>query len=148
MDYPLVNGNRHDYSSVEINVNSRIFTGVSEVSYSDALEPGKIRGTSAMKNGRTRGEYDPDGSITLYKSEFQELIAALGAGYMEVSFPIVVHYQEPGSPIITDRLIGCRIKKAEDSHKEGSEALVVKCDLDIMGVVRNGVTPVRDFNLS
>lgn len=143
MDYPLIRGNRFDYSSIEANINGAVFVGISEIDYSHKLDPGMMRGTSALPNGRTRGQYEAKGSITLYKSEAAELIAALGDGYLERSFDIVVHYAEAGSPMVTDTLIGCRIVDDGNSHKEGNDALTQKLELSIMRVDMNGVKPVR-----
>lgn len=140
--YPLINGLRFDYSSVEIAVGSATIVGVSELSYSSKLEPGKVRGTSAQVNGRTRGQYEAEGSMTLFKQEADELLALLGPGFMEVAFPVTVHYAESGQPLITDRLIGARIKSMENSHKEGSDALTVKFDLDLIAIVHNGLAPI------
>ena len=145
--YPDINGLRYDYSSAEINVAGRVITGVKEVRYSHKLEPGKVRGTSAQINGRTRGQYEAEASITLYKQEAQELIAALGAGYMEVAFEVVVHYADAGQPVTTDRIVGCRIKSQENSHQEGSDALSVKFDLDVIAVIENGVEPIRNLSV-
>lgn len=146
IQYPLINGNRFDFSSVEVVIDSVLFGGVKEVTYSDSLEPGELRGNRAQLIGRTRGKYGAEGSLTLFKSEFQQMIALLGGqgiGYMEASFTVVVAHSEPGSDVVTDTLIGCRIKKAEDQKQEGGEPLTVKCDLHIMRIDRNGVTPLH-----
>lgn len=145
--YPLINGLRFDFSSVEANINGQVYTGVSELDYSHKLEPGKVRGTSAQVNGRTRGQYEPDGSFSMYKQEAAEFIAALGPGFMEQAFDIVVHYSEVGQPLITDRLIGCRIKSSGNSHKEGADALTVKFELDIIAVIENGIAPITGLRV-
>ena len=146
-DYPLINGLRFDYSSVEINANGSVLRGVKEISYSHKLEPGLVRGTSAQIQGRTRGQYEPEGSMTLYKQEALELIQALGGGYMEKSFDLVVHFSDFGQPLITDRVLGCRIKSEEDSHQEGSDALVTKFDLSVIAVIKGGIDPISNLSL-
>jgi hypothetical protein len=147
MDYPLINGLRLDYSCVEVNANGKTFTGVTEVNYTQKLEPGKVRGTSAQVNGRTRGQYDPDASITMLKEDAQELIAALGAGYMERPFDIVVHYSAAAGATLTDRIVGCRIKESGNAHKEGGDALSVKFALDVIAIIENGVAPVTGLRV-
>lgn len=148
--YPLINGNRFDFSSVELRLGnpSTLFVGgVKEVTYSDSLEPGELRGNHAQLIGRTRGQYSAEASLTMFKQEFQQLVALLGAGYMEVSFDTVVSFSEQGSAVITDVLSGCRIKKAEDSGSEGGDPLTVKVDLHVMALIRNGVPPLNPLRM-
>lgn len=147
LQYPLINGHRFDFSSVEISAGARLFNGVKSLKYSQTLEPGKVRGNRSQVIGRTRGPLDSDGSIELYRLEFQELIATLaalrpGVGYMEAAFDITVTYAEAGSTVIQDVLQGCRIKKHENNGQEGGDALTVACDLDIMMVLPGGVAPI------
>jgi hypothetical protein len=146
-DYPLVNGVRYDYSSCEIVVAGVTVIGVKSVNYKHALKPGTVRGTSAQKNGRTRGQYEPEASFTMYKQEADELIERLGAGYMEISFDMVIHYADEGQPVKTTRVVGCRIADESDEHEEGTDALVTKFELDVMAVVKNGIAPIRNLNV-
>lgn len=144
----LINGHRFDFSSVEINVNGRIFTGVTEISYSNSLEPGVVRGTSAQPIGRTRGEASSEASFTMLKSDYSQLIRALDPsgrrGYMERSFDINVSFREDFElPLQNDFLRGCRISQDEDSHSTGSEAIVVSVTLSVMRVFRNGQSPTN-----
>jgi len=143
--YPLINGVRFDFSSVEIALGPRIFNGVKEITYKHSLSPGMMSGTRAAVNGRTRGKYEPEASITFYKSEYQEFIRALGPNYMLAEWTAVVNYQElPALEIVTDTLVACRLKSAENSHSEGEEALVVKCDLTLLKVLESGLDPVLE----
>ena len=142
--YPLINGHRYDWSSAEINVDGQLFNGITELTYSHSLEPGELSGNRAQVIGRTRGKYRAEGSVTFAKLEYHELTRKLGPGYMERSFDITVHYQasSDATDIVTDLLRGCRIKKAENSHSEGEEPLVVACDLSIMYLIENGILPL------
>lgn len=143
--YPLINGVRYDWSSVDIKIDGLIYGGVKEISYSNSLEPGKLRGNKAQFIGRTRGEYSAEASITLYRLEYHALIEALWAkgGYMEVSFNIFASYSEaPPAPVITDHLLGCRIKKDDFSGSEGGDPQAVKLDLDLMMMLPNGREPI------
>ena len=141
--FPLVNGNRFDYSSVEIVIAGIPYRGVQSISYKHALKPKKLYGTSAMPLGRTRGQYEPgEPSMDMYKEDYEVLTTALLAlglgGYGEANFQILVSYQEIGSSLIVDTLNGCRITEDEDSHKQGDAESIVKVTLDIMELLRNG----------
>ncbi len=142
IQYPLINGHRYEFASIELNINGSLLSGFKDLSYSDSLDPAKIRGNSPQVIGRTKGTYDAEGSLTVYKEEWADILLklSLGGGYMEVPFIISVVTSE-SIRVQTDILSGCRIKKVEDSHSEGNEALVVKLDLDIMVITRNGKVP-------
>lgn len=140
-----VNGKVYDFSSCRVNVAGREFINVTEISYSHGLDPGILRGTSAMWRGRSRGQYETDGSFSMYKEDYESLITALLAtpeglgGYMMAEFQIIVAYRELGLNVpITDTLNGCRIKHDEDSYSAGNDPLVVKADLSIFQLLRNG----------
>ena len=42
---------------------------------------------------------------------------------------------------------GCRIKSEEDSHQEGSDALVTKFDLSVIAVIKGGIDPISNLSL-
>ena len=154
--YPLINGHRYDWSSVRITIDGIPYTGVKSINYRQTLTPGIVRGTRSQPTGRTRGIYEPEGSIELYKEDYQDIITALamaGArGYMEVAFQIMVQYSQagmglPGVPVLTDMLAGCRIASDEDSPSEGADPFTVNCDLSIMYVLRNGLSALSPDQL-
>jgi hypothetical protein len=141
--YPLINGHRFDFSSAEIKVAGVLVYGIKALNYRHALDPGEVSGSRAPLIGRTRGKYTAEGSIELYLSEYQQLItllAAGGRGYMEASFHIVASYSEVGGELITDTLIGCRLRNADKAFADGADALSVRCDLHIMELRENGLS--------
>lgn len=142
---PLVNGNRYDFASIELRIRGQIFTGFKEISYSHKLEPGEVRGSAAQPIARTRGEYSAEGSLTLYRQEYDELVAVLGDGFMETEFEGTVTHAERGQPTITDRLVGVRIKSDDSSYSQGADALEVKLDLSIMYLLKNGKSPLLNL---
>ena len=141
-DYPKINGHELSFASIEVKLGTRIFTGFSDISYTQTVEPGIFRGTRPEKLSRTIGELNVEGSFTMVKSEYQEFIRELGNGYMVTGFDITVNYNELNAPIITDVLTSCRITSEEDSHSTGTDALVIACDIDIMKMTRNGLLPI------
>ncbi len=146
LSYPLINGLKYDYSSVELNIDGQVFGGVKSINYKWSLDPGVQRGTRAQKIGRSRGTYDADGSIEIYKVEYHAIISRLSRlgtrGYAETAFNIVVSYEENVTDVITDQLVGIRLKTGENGHQEGNDPLVVKCDLDIMYILENGLSAI------
>ncbi len=85
--YPKVNGVRHDWTSIRLGVDGEKILGVKAVTYKHSLKGAKVWGTPANAVGRTRGKYDAEGSLELYRSEADSFIAKLtrggSIGYME-----------------------------------------------------------------
>ncbi len=145
VNFPIVNGNTFDYSSVEVWVDGRPYRGVKSINYKDSLKGTKVRGTHAQPLGRTRGEYDADGDIEFYRETWNDIRNALGPGYMERVFDVTVQYQEVPSPIQVDRLRGVRISENNRSNAQGADALTVKLTLDILLPIEDsGIAPINN----
>ena len=142
--YPELNGNRFEWASVEIRCDFRRYLGCKSLNYSQELAPGEVYGNHAQKIGRTRGELKPEGSLEMFKEEADEMLFSFGHGYMENVFDVVANYME-GFRISTVVLHGCKIKKVDDSHSQGTDALTTKFDLDVMWIERNGMMPLRSM---
>lgn len=146
LQYPLINGLRYDWSSAEITINGIRFTAIKALNYKPSLDPGEVRGNRAQLLGRTRGKYSAEGSLELYLSEWDQLTTALvadGSGIYEKSFDIVASFSEATIGVVTDTLVGCRLKTGDRSNQEGNEPLVVKADLHIMYILENGKAPLN-----
>lgn len=142
ISYPLVNGHRYSFVSIEFGANGAIMRGVSSIDYGDELTPGKMRGTGPNVIGRTRGEYDGDGEVEMYRLEWENLKSTLGVagvGFGETAWPITVTYGETGQPVVTDTLEGCRITKVRTGGQEGSDPTKVKLTIDLLRILHNGV---------
>ncbi len=162
--YPDINGIRPDYGSLGITLagpsgvpinlvtsGANIYA-LKSLNYSDNLEGTMVYGTSATPIGRTRGQYKAEGSMEIYRDEYDALIMALTLygkahgrtpGFMEVAFNIQVSYAPSSDvPMITDTLYGVRLKKNGKDQQAGADPLAVKCDLSIMRITHNGQDPV------
>lgn len=133
----IINGVVYDYSSITVTVDGIPYGGISEINYSDTLDPGVLRGTSALPRGFTRGQYEAEASFTIALQDMlplREALAAkaIGGGFMETVFLISVSYREATSPLVTDTIEGCRIKHQENSHSAGNnDGLMTKVDLKV-----------------
>lgn len=143
MEYPLVNGHRYSFSSIEAVVNGKRLLGFTSINYKQSLEPGEARGEHAQRYGTTRGELKADGDAEILKEEGEQLIKELGNGYMEKRFPVVVTYAEEGGKTRTDTLHNVRIQEVSDGHSSGNEALKIKLTLNIDFVEKDGVMPLK-----
>lgn len=138
-----INGLVYDYSSIEITINGLPYQGITEINYSDTMEPGILRGTGPLMRGRSRGLYEAESSFTIAKEDFDAVKRALVAmglgGFMEAVFLITVSYKEATGNMITDEIEGCRIKHNENSHSAGNaDALMHKVDLSVFRIKWNG----------
>lgn len=143
--YPLINGVRYSYSSIKLTVNGKQIVGHKEVSYKQSKEPGHVRGAHPEKLGRTQGDLENEASLSLYEEEWNELLDALGDGYMDKVFDITVVYatNEDVTRIATDKILGCQIKDIDKSRSQGNEGLEVKLELDVMEIHLNGKKPLK-----
>lgn len=149
-DAALINGRMYDYSSIEIQVDGNAYGLIKSISYSAKREIGKARGNSPVRRGKTRGTYDAEGSLEMYKSGdggFDQLIANFGDNWMEKEFDVVVSYGNNGEPVTTDTLRVCEFSGDEASPAEGSDAITRKLTLDITGILVNGKQPMRGITL-
>lgn len=142
LEYPQINGSRHSWASITIDLNGDKFEGIKEIKYSDSLEPGEVMGTSTRRIGRTRGEAKAEASITLYLSERKAFLAKLGPGGYKKAFQIVCSYEEAGE-IITDTIVGCRVKKVEGGGSSGADAMESAIELDVHKILWNGVDMIE-----
>jgi hypothetical protein len=152
-DFVLVNGVRHDHSSLDIKLDGQSVVGVKSIDYSDSLDPGKVYGTAAQKLAHTRGQYDAEASVELWRYEADAFAARLvqrspGVGLYEIVWDIVVNIlPEGGGSIVTDTIRGCRIKKPQRTSSQGNEGLAIKLDLAPMYVMWNGIAPLTGMTL-
>ena len=147
--YPMVQGVRHDHSSLDIKLNGISTIGIKSIDWSDSLEPGKVYGTSAQKYGETRGVQDATGSLELWLAEAQafeqQLVEAYpGVGLFLVRFPIdIIVVSEGGLDPWVVHLHGARIKnRSFSSSSGGSDGLAKKYDLSLLYVIDNGIEPI------
>lgn len=134
-----IKGLYYDFSSIEIAVGPGLQPNITDINYSQKLDPGTFRGTGAEIKGRTRGTYDADGSFTIYKEDYEAvkytlMLLSNGEGYMVTSFPIIVCYREEERPPCVDLLVGCRITNEDHGMQTGNNPAVVKVNLSIMKI--------------
>jgi hypothetical protein len=149
--YPTVGGLRVSYSSITADFGGLFQLGIVDISYQDSLEPGEAKGTSPQVLATTLGDYKASGSVTFLRAEFDAYIAAVAKrsrtnSYMDVTEDVTVSYQvRESDPVSTDELIGVRVKLADHTNSQGADPTKVKCDLHIIGIIKNGILPFAGF---
>jgi hypothetical protein len=145
MNYPMVNGHRYSFSSIEVDLDGRQHVGWSAVNFTDTLEPGIVRGTHAQILGRTRGDYTCEASLTGYVEEINEFLADLGDGWMERIFDVTVTFAEANGPTHTVEIRQCRIQSIAHAHAQGTDPLSVDMTLHPLVIIREGMNPLAEM---
>jgi hypothetical protein len=153
--YPIINGFVPSFASVEIKLagtsGAMSLPGVKSINYKDALSISKVYGNSPRPQGRTRGQLAATGSIEFYRDMWDAatlLLSGGGAwGFAEKSWVIPITYAETLYRTTCDTLIGVRVHSPDTSPSEGTEALTVKCELDIMQIEWNGFSQLSNSNI-
>lgn len=143
VSYPEVNNRTYSYASVEIDIDGEIFTAVKSINYNDGLEPGELRGTAVHALARTAGEYKAEASLELSLAEAKRLRTKMGNGYMLKAFPVTVQFTEDNEETHKHELVGCRMKKNDNSNAAGSDPTMEKIDLHVMYIKRDGLLPIQ-----
>lgn len=135
-----VNGNEFSWSSLSARFGGTRLTGAKAIKYSDEIEGrDAVYGASVMPQGRTRGRYKVgDCSLTLYLSDFKNLIAEYGDGWGEAEGELIVQFDE-GGEIHEHVLEGARLSGADHGNEEGTDAATVEMKLSVLKIRRDGV---------
>ncbi len=145
--YPLTNGVRHSWASVEIRVSDDIVLGITEINYKDKLDPGIVKGAGVRPIAFTLGSAEFEGDMTILLEEFNTLVTKLGPGWKAVQFDIIVSYDESGSGLstIVDTIKGCRITDTEaGATSSNTDGTTRKMPFKCLDILWNGVSSIPD----
>jgi hypothetical protein len=139
IQYPLINGNRHDFSSIELKLQGNVFIGFKAIDYSRTRERGMVPGNHPDPLGKTRGKNTYKATVELYIAEWNAFQAQLGDGYGDVFFQVLVTYSENGFDTIQDVINGCTMDSTEASGSSGTDPLTRKFELNPLKILFNGI---------
>jgi hypothetical protein len=152
----IVNGRAYDSASLQIKINGKALPlpYISSLTYSDSLEPTKLRGSGSPEAfARTRGKYEAeDSTIEIWEGgvdAFERLVMpAAGNGLMEKVFSIQVHQKEAGMASHMHEIRGCRIKKIDHPYPGEGEAIKTVYSLSVMSITRDKLSPISNPRFS
>lgn len=93
------------WSSIVANMMGRDVEGISTLAYNDNVTKENVYGAGQYPIGRSRGNYEPECSMSLYKEEADGLKIALPPGkrLQDIGpFDIIVQYQSDSGMILKD----------------------------------------------
>ncbi len=137
---PLINGQRHSWSSIEINLLDRIVTGVTSISYDDTTAKENHYGAGNMPVHRGRGKYEANASITLYNYEVESIQAALPRGQRLSDVPpfdIKVSFLDDTNEIVTHVVRNCEFKSNKRNMNQGDTKIEVSLDMIVSHIEWN-----------
>jgi len=135
----MINLNKYDWESIEINVAGNVTIGMTEISYNDERGVEARYGKGAVPRGFGRKNYKASGSGTMDRDEFDRFKATLGGSVYKVPFNVVVSYAVEGMPTVTDSLKNCLVTKVDTSAKQDDDnAGSIKIDFTILNPIEWG----------
>lgn len=137
--YPIINGARQSFASVELNFSGTVFTGFKAITYKRTRTRAKLHGNNADPIGKTVGVNEYTAEAEIYLAEYNFFQAQLGPGYGDVFFTTYVTYTTNGFDTIQDTIVGCTIDEVDSNAQQGPDPLVRKIVLNPLKIYFNGV---------
>lgn len=152
IQYPLTNGFRHSWSSIEFRLAGDITLGCTEINYAVKTDRGYVRGAGALPIGQTLGNFTFEADLSILVSEFDQVMQLLGPQAMTQFWDIVVSYDAgvgliDASPlaVIQDTIQQVTITEIAAAASSGSaDGLTRKFTLMPSGILWNGVSLTPD----
>jgi hypothetical protein len=132
MTTPLINGTRHSWASIKINLLGRTITGVTAINYEDKQEKVNNYGAGIYPVSRGLGKYEATASITLHAYETEAINRALGVGkriQQIAPFDIVVSYMNESDQLVTHTIRNCEFTNNKRDVKSGDTVIEVEHEL-------------------
>lgn len=153
IQYPLVRGFRHSWSSVEFRLAGDVTLGCTEINYSIKTDRSYVRGAGAIPLGQTLGNFTFEADLSILVAEFDQFMTLLGPQAMTQFWDIVVSYDAGiglanGSPlaVVQDTIQQATITEISAAVSSGSsDGLVRKLTLMPSGLLLNGVAATPDI---
>lgn len=130
---PLINGVRHSWGDIKINVLGRTVTGVTSISYDDKQEKKNHYGAGNCVVHRGKGRYEANAKITLYDYEVDAIQKSIELGKRLQDIPafdiVVVFLDDDTNEVITHVIRNCEFMNNKRELKEGDTTFTVELDL-------------------
>jgi len=138
--YALINGVRHDFTSIVFKLDGQEFVGFSKVNWSRERKRTTVMGANPDPLGKTRGQNEYKFTVTLFVAEFYEFVTAhFGAGYGDKFFTAQLSINENGFAPQDVEAQGCTIDKTALDASAGTEALTIEMDFNPVKIIANNV---------
>jgi len=130
-DFPRVQGQYCSWANFTVTIigpdgEQFVTADISELSWSDTLEPGVVKGKGPGPRGTTLGDYTAEGTLKMWKAaskKFQKALAAKNKIIGGVTFDVVgawIPLDEEDDEEHRIELLGCRLKGRSGSMSSTS----------------------------
>lgn len=129
---PLINGERHSWADVKINILGRTVIGITAVSYDDKQEKVNNYGAGIYPVSRGKGKYEANAKVTLHAYEVTAIQRAAGPGKRLQDIPpfdIVVAYLNENDQLVTDVIRNCEFTTNKRDLKQGDTVIEIELEL-------------------
>ncbi len=146
-DFPIINGKRYSWASVESKHDGINYTGIKSISYKQSLKSEKVLGHGIYPIGRTAGEYEAEAEVEWLIQDLMVLRKALAAkapnaSYAFQEFETLVQYDNGVDPVHTVKLVRCRFEDEDANPAQGGDATTEKIKLSVMWIEKDGLRMV------
>ena len=128
------------WTSVTVNLLGRDLEGITELSYTDEVVKENVKGAGMFPIGRSRGDYEAEASITLFKEEVDGIRLALAPGkrLQDINpFDIIVEYATPEGVIKKDRIRNCEFTNDGVEVAQGDGTIATQYTLIVSHIEYN-----------
>jgi len=133
MSEPLINGVRHSWADVKVNLLGRTISGITSVGYDDKQDKVNNYGAGVFPVSRGRGKYEAGAKIALHAYEIDAITKALGKGKRLTDVPmfdVTVVFMPVGSDgLITHVIRNCEFTMNKREIKQGDTVIEVELEL-------------------
>lgn len=148
IDRKKINGNVYSWGSIVVKCDGQEFNGLYSFKFSQKRTRVKQYGTGRHQKprGRTRGKYEPNASLGVFRGTCADFINFLadqaedGQSYGDVVFHITAQWVEDDETPMLVECFDCVIGGEDSTDDEGNESLKDEIELDVMEIRKNGAT--------
>ena len=135
-------GTMNGWSSITTNMLGRDLEGISMLAYSDSETKENVYGAGKYPIGRSRGNYEPEASIGLYKEEVDALKLSLAPGkrLQDIApFDIIVQYANNDGRIVKDILHNVEFTNDGIDISQGDGTIITEYELICSHITWNAI---------
>jgi len=133
-------GTMTGWNNITVNLFGRDVEGITALSYSDSESKENVYGAGKYPVGRSNGNYEAEGSLSLYKEEADALRDASPVRLTDVApFDIVVQYADRDGNIRKDILRNCEFMADGVEVEQGDGSITTEYELILSHIEWNVV---------
>jgi hypothetical protein len=134
---PTINGRAYDWASIDVVLFGKKVWGITEISYEEQKDLALNYGAGNKAVSYGDGAKTFSGSMTIEEQEAIWIEQNLPPGSSMTDIPpfaVIISFAPAGKPIVTRRLLGCRISQVSRTHSQGESNSMVELTLVVADI--------------